>query len=97
MAKFELNIYGENDEILKKYATDHIRYGVLMRALELQDSMEGKTMLEQTKAANTIVKMVFAGLTDEELMLADVGDVLATFAQVTTQANAIGSNNAGKN
>lgn len=98
MAKFELNIYGENDEIIKKYETDHIRYGVLMQALELEEKLNKKSQLEQIKAANIIVKKVFHGLTDDELMLADVGDVLNTFAQVQQQANAIGgSNGAAKN
>lgn len=97
MAKFELNIYGENDEIIKKYATDHIRYGVLMQALELEEQTADKPVAEQIKAANAIVKRVFHGLTDEELMLADVGDVLNTYAQVTKQAENIGGADAEKN
>lgn len=99
MAKFELNIYGENDEIIKKYETDHIRYGVLMQALEMEEEADGKPMAEQIKAANAIVKRVFHGLTDDELMLADMGDVLSTYAQITKQAEKIGggSNGAEKN
>lgn len=89
MAKFELNIYGENDEIIKKYETDHIRYGVLMEALKLEEKSKGKSQAEMITAANAIVKRVFHGLTDEELMLADVGDVLNTYAQVTQQAGNI--------
>lgn len=97
MAKFELNIYGENDEVIKKYATDHIRYGVLMQALELEEQNKGKSMSEQITAANALVKRVFHGLTDEELMLADVSDVLNTYAQVTKQAENIGGADAEKN
>jgi len=99
MAKFELNIYGENDEIIKKYETDHIRYGVLMQALEMEEETDGKPMAEQIKAANAIVKRVFHGLTDDELMLADMEDVLNTYAQITKQAEKIGggSNGAEKN
>lgn len=97
MAKFELNIYGDNDEIIKKYATDHLRYGVLMQALEMQEGLENATNAEQMDAANELVKKVFAGLTDEELALADAGDVLNTFTQVTRQAERIGKTPTGKN
>lgn len=98
MAKFELNIYGENDEIIKKYATDHIRYGVLMQALELGETRENQTQVEQIKGANALVKQVFNGLTDEELMLADLGDVLNIITQITKQSEKIGNgSNASKN
>lgn len=97
MAKFELNIYGDNDEIIKKYATDHLRYGVLMQALEMQEGLENATSAEQMSAANELVKKVFAGLTDEELALADASDVLNTFTQVTRQAERIGKTPTGKN
>lgn len=99
MAKFELNIYGENDEIIKKYETDHIRYGVLMEALAIEDKVKNKPIAEQFRASSALVKRVFTGLTDEELMLADMEDVLNTFAQVTRQANGIddGSDEAEKN
>jgi hypothetical protein len=97
MAKFELNIYGDNDEILKRYETDHIRYGVLMEALEVDEKTKGKTEAEQIKAANAIVKRVFYGLTDEELMNADMNDVFNTYAQVTRQTEKIGGSDGAKN
>ena len=31
MAQFELNIYGENDEIVKRFETNKVRWGVFMR------------------------------------------------------------------
>ena len=98
MAKFELNIYGENDEILKRYKTDHIRYGVLIEALEIDEKTKNKTPAEQFKASSALIKRVFHGLTDEELMLADMGDVLNTYAQIREQANDInGSDDPEKN
>lgn len=98
MAKFELNIYGDNDEIIKKYETDHIRYGVLMQAIKLQEETSSENRAAQFEAANQIVKSVFRGLTDDDLMLADVGDVMNTFRQVTAQAGTIkGSGGAEKN
>ena len=97
MAKFELNIYGENDEVLKKYETDHIRYGVLMQAVKLKEDTDGKSQLEQFEAANQIVKSVFSGMTDDDLMKADVEDVMNTFRQVSAQAKGIKSSGSEKN
>lgn len=97
MARFELTIYGENDEIEKVYETDHVRYGVLMKALEYGDKVGKKGQKEQMEAANAIVKRVFAGLTDEELLNADMEDVLAVFTQVTRQAGKIEGSEASKN
>ena len=46
MARFELNIYGENDEIIKTYATDKARYGAFEEAIKFADEAEGKTQAE---------------------------------------------------
>lgn len=97
MAKFELNIYGENDEIIKKYETDHIRYGVMIKALELNDKASKKSESEVLMGANEIVKMVFHGLTDDELMLADMNDVFNTYRQVAQQANGVNNDSSEKN
>lgn len=98
MAKFELNIYGKNDEIINKYETDHIRYGIMMKAMELRDKSDETPMAEQLASANALVKEVFQGLTDDELMLADVGDVLNIITQITKQTEKIGNgSNASKN
>lgn len=82
MAKFELNIYGENDEILKTYKTDRISWGLLGTALKLQDELNGAEPSEQLEAVGALVKDLFVGLTDEELERADVNDVLALVAQI---------------
>lgn len=91
MAKFELNIYGNNDEIIKSYATDRIRYGVLMKALELQDKAEKLSPAELMREANALVKTVFAGLTDDELYQADMQDVFSVYQQITAMAGDISS------
>ncbi|MBQ3969754.1 MAG: hypothetical protein II685_04630 [Clostridia bacterium] len=86
MAKFELNIYGEDDEIIKKYETDHIRFGVLVEAAKITDMTDDKT-----ESIKKLVKRVFVGLTDEEIMLADWTDVVNTFIQVSAMAGNINS------
>ena len=95
MANFELNIYGENDEILKTYSTAHVRWGLLKAALELQDRIKDDSVEEQFGAIHDFAKEIFVGLTDEELNNADAGDVTAQFRQLTRMANKIvGSKNA---
>lgn len=91
MAKFELNIYGENDEIIKKFTTDHIRYGVLVEALEIDEITKNKTPIERFKAGVGMIKRIFDGITDEEIMCADMNDVLNTYKQITAQVNGINS------
>ncbi len=91
MAQFELNIYGNNDEILKVYETDKVRWGVFMQATELQDGLSKKTAAEQFKLVSNIIKKVFPDLTDADLEKADYDDVLNTFKQLTRKASTIGN------
>lgn len=81
MARFSLNIYGKNDEIIKTYETEHVRFGVLMQALEISE--KNLNNADKLKAAMAIVKALFDGLTDNELAKADTGDVFALYIQVT--------------
>lgn len=92
MAQFELNIYGTDDEILKTYTTDRVRWGVFMQALELQDGLENMSAGEQFKQISDFVKKIFPDLTDADLELADSDDVFNTFKQLINKARAIGGN-----
>lgn len=91
MAQFELNIYGNNDEIVKTYATDKVRWGVFMQALELQDSLKEKDAAEQFKLINSFVKKIFPDLTDGDLECADSDDILNIFRQLLHKSNTIGA------
>lgn len=82
MAKFELNIYGPEDEVVKTYETDHVRWGVFLNAIKLQEEIKDKPISEQFSAINVFVKTIFPGLTDEELEQADGMDVMNTFKQL---------------
>lgn len=90
MAQFELNIYGNNDEVLKSFATDKVRWGVFMQALELQDGFSENSAAEQFKLINTFIKKIFPDLTDADLENADSDDVMNTFKQLINKANSIG-------
>lgn len=90
MAQFELNIYGENDEIIKQHKTDRVRWGVFVQALALNEDLDKKSAAEQFELINGFVKKIFPELTDDELENADIDDVLNTFAQLINKARKIG-------
>lgn len=90
MAQFELNIYGNNDEIVKTFATDKVRWGVFMQALELQDVLKDKDAADQFRLINSFVKKIFPDLTDADLECADSDDIINTFRQLMRKANGIG-------
>lgn len=89
--RFELSIYGENDEVLKKYETNHVRWGVLLKAVELQEKTKNKSEIERVKVIGQFLKNIFLGLTDEELEKADAFDVVNTFTQLLESIGAINS------
>ena len=97
MAQFELNIYGNDDEILKTYATDKVRWGVFMQALELSDGLAEKPAAEQFRLINAFIKKIFPDLTDDDLERADSDDILNTFKQLIQKSNAIGGTSKSKN
>lgn len=82
MAKYELNIYGENDEIVKKYSTNICSWGVFIQAAEMSEALNEKSAVEQISAVGDVLKSVFRGLTSEELNCADASDVMNTFEQI---------------
>ena len=95
MAKFELNIYGKNDEILKTYKTDHIRWGLILSALDLQERIADEDPVTQMGAISEFAKEIFVDITEEDLKNADSTDVINLFSQVGRMANKIkGSKNA---
>ena len=97
MAKYELSIYGENDEIIKTYETNICPWGVFIEAADLQETVKDKPAREQTIAIGQILKAVFVGLTDAELFRADGGDVMNTFLQIVNGGQKIKTGNTSKN
>jgi hypothetical protein len=96
MAKFELPIYGEDDEIVKQYATNICPWGVFVRAAEAAQTIKKKDITEQFSIIGGILETVFIGLTKEELERADYEDVMNTFNQIVSVGNNIKAGN-GKN
>ncbi len=91
MAKFELPIYGENDELVKTYATDHIRWKLFIKAAEIQGNakLNGDDTADKIEQIADLLKNVFSGITDEDLENADVVDILSTFKQIANIGNSI--------
>ncbi len=90
MAKFELNTYGKDDEIIKSFKTDKVRWGVYVEAVKLEESgLINKPAVEQFKLINGLMKKVFPDLTDEDLESADSDDVMNTFRQLLGKGNDI--------
>ena len=97
MAKYELPIYGADDEIVKEYKTNIVQWAVYIEAAELQETLKDKTAREQMDAIGVILKSAFNGLTDEELLHADGGDVLHTFQQIVNGGQKIKNGDNQKN
>lgn len=92
MAQFELNIYGENDEVVKHFETERVRWGIFVQALELEESLKSATAQDMISAINEFVKRIFPSITDADLNNADVDDVMYTFKQLLAKAKKIGVN-----
>ena len=92
MAQFELNIYDENDEVVKRFETERVRWGIFMQSLELEESLKGASTRDMIASINQFVKKIFPALTDADLENADVDDVLNTFKQLLRKAGQIGGN-----
>lgn len=90
MVKFELNIYGENNEIVKTYGTNDIPWGFYIEAVKAHEEMQEMTAVEQFIMISDFVKRMFIGLTDAELNNAYGDDVINVFKQLMRKANAIG-------
>ena len=82
MAKYELPIYGDNDEVIKNYETNIVPWAVFIQAADMQEQLEKQTAREQMESVGEILKAVFHGLTDAELLCADAMDVMNTFMQI---------------
>lgn len=97
MAKFELPIYGQDDEVVKSYATNICPWGVFVRAAEASEGLKKKSVSEQMQLMGEILSTVFVGLTQEELEHADYDDVVNTFMQIVNMGEKIKSGNTTKN
>lgn len=94
MAKFELNIYGENDEVVKTLATDRVRWGIFTEILDLEEKAKGATAKEQLGMIVAVIKKIFPNVTEEELQNgADAADIFNLFRSLVNISAAIKTKN----
>lgn len=86
---FELNIYGANDEIIKSYGTNHIKWGVFIQAVQLQEQLKDADTATQFEKISEFVMRIFDGMTAEEIENADGFDVMNVFTQLVNKAKNI--------
>ena len=89
MATFELNIYDDHDEVVKRFEADRIRWGTLLSAVKLNEEIKSKPAEEQLLAVSGFVLSIFPGMAKEDLEKVDVRDVLNTFKQVVAYVGKI--------
>lgn len=87
MARFELNVYGENDEVIKTLATDILRFGVMEDAVNMAETLDEEKPQKQVENVKEIMKQIFKGCTDEDLRDVDMKQMFDTFRQVVSSAN----------
>ena len=93
MAKYELPIYGENDEVIKMHESNICPWAVYIQAADMQEQIKDKSAREQMEAVGEILKTVFPTLTNAELLRADGADVMNTFLQVVNGGQKIRGGN----
>ncbi len=93
MSKYELPIYGENDEVIKMHQTNICPWAVYIQAADMQEQLKNKSIREQMDAVGEILKAVFPALTDAELLRADGADVMNTFQQIVSGGQKIKGGN----
>ena len=93
MAKYELPIYGENDEVIKMHEANICPWAVYIQAADMQEQLKNQSAREQMDAVGNILKAVFPALTNDELLRADAADVMNTFAQIVSGGQKIRGGN----
>lgn len=95
MAIVELNIYDEHDEIIKTFTASRVRWGVIVKAVELQDKInDGElTASEQITFLNDFVLSLFPSMTQKDIELADINDVKNVFKMVGNMSGKINAKN----
>lgn len=93
MAKYELPIYGEDNEVIKMHESNICPWAVYIQAADMQEQLQNKSAREQMDAVGEILKSVFPALTDKELLRADGADVMNTFLQLVSGGQKIKGGN----
>ena len=96
MAKYELTIYDDNNEVIKTAETDVVKFSTLIKVMELNEKLSEMSYLEQMKEITAVVASAFPNLSVNDVENADKDDVINTFRQINRISDGInkGSKNA---
>ena len=97
MAHVEINTYGANDEIIKTFTTNHIKWGLICRAVEIEEQMNDKELkgTESIKVVNDFILSVFPDMTQSDIEAADIGDIFNVFKMISHMGESINSSKNG--
>ena len=87
--EFELNIYGENDEIIKTFSTEKVRWGVFLQAFEIREKFRKMSVKDQINIVGDFMTKLFPGITSEDIENADIDDIMNNFFQLLNKAGKI--------
>ena len=95
MAIVSLIIYGDDDEILKTFSKNRVRWGLIVKAVELSERIEADdvTTTEQIKLLNDFVLSVFPTMTQSDVEMADINDIKNVFKIVGNMSGEINTKN----
>jgi len=80
----ELNIYNDDDEIIKTFSTKRIRWGLLVKAVEIEEKTNAENVgaAESLKLISDFMLALFPSMTPDDLAKADYGDMKNVFKMV---------------
>ena len=95
MALVELNIYGDGDEILKTFSTNRIRWGLIVKAIELEEKFNNGEVAtkEQITLLNGFVLSVFPTMSQRDVEMADINDIKNVFKIIGNMSGNITAKN----
>lgn len=92
MALIELNIYNDENEVVKTYSTNRVRWGVIVKAVELQEKTENATEKESIDLISDLMFSIFPSMTPDDLAQVDYNDMFNVFRMVVNMTGHIEKN-----
>lgn len=92
MSLIELNIYNDENEIVKTYSTNRVRWGVIVKAVELQEKTENVSETESVKLISDLMYSIFPSMTADDLAQVDYNDMFNVFRMIVNMTGHIEKN-----
>lgn len=97
MSLIELPIYNDDNEIVKTFSTNRVRWGVFVKAIETEERISGgeTNAADAVKLISDLILSVFPSMTADDLALADYNDMKNVFAMIVNMSGHIQSEKNG--